>query len=127
MKKRSGHKASGKRAPSRPVPLSRPASVVYRRAAEIVFKKQGLALNPSCWAVDDAASAIYGMRYPAPERVAYRDFMLNGISDVSLLFPKPHFSSEYCVAAGEVRILALLLMSEIAKDDEAARRTGKRD
>lgn len=89
------------------------ASAVYRKAAELIFTGEA---TRSCWAVDAAQNGQggFGGKHCELTKV-YIDTILGTAWTAELFL---HESQEQ---ADKVRVLALLLMSEIAKDEERKR------
>jgi len=87
------------------------ASAIYRKAARLIANGKNIR---SCLAIEAAQGRLYfGVNPKSPAHDEYKDLILGGVDRTSTLFPD--YSQR---EADEVRVLALLLMAEIAADAE---------
>ena len=87
------------------------ASAIYREAARLIANGRS---NRSCLAIEAAQGRLYyGVKPKSPAHDEYKDLILGGEDRSATLFP--YYSQG---EADDVRVLALLLMAEIAADAE---------
>jgi len=87
------------------------ASAIYRKAARLIANGKS---DRACLAIEAAQGRLYfGVNPKSPAHDEYKDLILGGEDCTPRLFP--HYSQ---CEADDVRVLALLLMAEIAADAE---------
>lgn len=92
-------------------------SAIYLAAAQVMEKHYDERADhgfPSCWALNGIPGGFKAKH-------AYQDFMLNGQTDVTVLWGR---GNEYSAETNAARILLFCFMAAVAKDKERA--NGKR-